>query len=86
MEKYGQIFIYLSSGLSLIPFNPQMYLDELKDYIEKKDNLTRGQYFLKFNGKAMYENLKLKDYSVQRDSNIYVNIRPTAFQCIEAFP
>ena len=86
MEKYGQIFIYLSSGLSLIPFNPKMLLDDLRDFIEKKDNITRGQYFLKFNGKAMYENLKLEDYNIQRDSNIYVNIRPTAFQNIQISP
>ena len=86
MEKYGQIFIYLNSGLSLIPFNPQMYLDELRDYIEKKDNITREQYFLKFNGKGMYENLKLEQYFVQRDSSIYVNIRPTSFQNIQISP
>lgn len=75
MSYQRQIFIKTENGSKLITFNPDMKLNELKNLIEDKYNYIRGTYFLKYNGKPIYDNKKLSEYEIRYDDTIHVVIR-----------
>lgn len=79
MQSNKQIFIKTDEGSKLIPFNPEMLLHDLKILIENKYNYTNGTYFLKYNGKPIYENKKLIDYNMRFDDTIHVVLRAPSF-------
>lgn len=75
-----QIFIKMEDGSKVMNLPLTMSLNELKLLVEEKGNYIPESYFLKFNGKGMYQNKPLQDYGVEKDSTIYVSIRATSFK------
>lgn len=79
MNSNRQICIITDDGTKLIPFQPEMLLEDLKRLIEKNYNYIKETYFLKYNGKPMYENKKLIEYNIKYDESIHVVIRASSF-------
>ena len=79
MEQNRQIFIITDNGTKVTPFYPDMMLSDFKNFIENKYNYIKDTYFLKYNGRPIYENKKLIDYNIRFDDSIHVVIRAPLF-------
>jgi len=75
MEYRGQFFVKTDQGTLTIPYDIDITLNQLKDIIEDKTKYPREIYFLKYNGRPMYENKKLEEYEVKKDGTIEISIR-----------
>lgn len=75
MEYKGQFFVKTDQGTLAMSYDMDITLNQLKDIIEDKINYPREVYFLKYNGRPMYEDKKLKEYGVEKDGTIEISIR-----------
>ncbi len=75
-----QIFIKMEDGSKVIDLPLTMSLNELKQLVEERGNYIPETYFLKFNGKGMYQNKSLEEYGIDKDCTIHVSIRASSFR------
>ena len=75
-----ELYVKMLSGKTTVlnGIESSMTMGELRELIEDKEGITRGEARLIYNGKNIYDEKTLADYNVKDKTNIFLVIRMTA--------